>query len=135
MLDRIFDLAKINNTINNFSDNMKKLYHDYLVNEFGVLFTYHSNRIEGANTTLTLNDTKNILNETYDNMWMYKNEPFLSININEAHGFIYAIEELSTGKIYVGQKVFWTKKIKTVNKKKKKIKVESDWKKYYRMEK
>lgn len=66
MLDRIFDLAKINNTINNFSDNMKKLYHDYLVNEFGVLFTYHSNRIEGANTTLTLNDTKNILNETYD---------------------------------------------------------------------
>lgn len=66
MLDRIFDLAKINNSINGFSDNMKKLYHDYLINEFGVLFTYHSNRIEGANTTLTLNDTKNILNETYD---------------------------------------------------------------------
>ena len=62
-----------------------------------------------------MSDDLNILNETYDNMWMYKNEPFLSININEAHGFIYAIEELSTGKIYVGQKVFWTKKIKTVN--------------------
>ena len=66
MLDRIFDLAKINTTINGFSDNMKKLYYDYLINEFGVLFTYHSNRIEGANTTLTLSDTKNILNETYD---------------------------------------------------------------------
>jgi len=66
MLDRIFDLAKINESIIAFSKNMKKLYQDYLINEFGVLFTFHSNRIEGANTTLTLNDTKNILNNTYD---------------------------------------------------------------------
>ena len=66
MLDRIFDLNKIQNTINNFSEDAKKEYYNYLVNEFGVLFTFHSNRIEGTNTTLTLNDTKNILNNTYD---------------------------------------------------------------------
>lgn len=66
MLDRIFDLAKIQNKIASFSPTLKKQYYEYLINEFGVLFTYHSNRIEGTNTTLTLNDTKKILNNTYD---------------------------------------------------------------------
>ena len=66
MLDRIFDLNRIQNTINNFSDKAKKEYYNYLINEFGVLFTYHSNRIEGTNTTLTLNDTRKIINNTYD---------------------------------------------------------------------
>lgn len=31
-----------------------------------MLFTYHSNRIEGTNTTLTLNVTRSIINDTYD---------------------------------------------------------------------
>ena len=65
MLDRIFDLAKIQNKIINFSKPLKKKYYDYLVHEFGILFTYHSNRIEGTNMTLTLNDTREILNNTY----------------------------------------------------------------------
>ncbi|MDD2637221.1 MAG: hypothetical protein PHX04_05115 [Bacilli bacterium] len=38
MLDRIFDLVKINNTITNFSEEMKKIYIKYLLNEFGVIF-------------------------------------------------------------------------------------------------
>ena len=66
MLDRIFDLNKIQNSIMNFNNKTKKEYYDYLINEFGVLFTFHSNRIEGTNITLTLNDTRKILNNTYD---------------------------------------------------------------------
>lgn len=66
MLDRIFDLNKIYNTINNFKDDTKKEYYNYLINEFGVLFTFHSNRIENVNNTLTLNDTRNIINNSYD---------------------------------------------------------------------
>lgn len=66
MLDRILDLNKIHSIINNFNKEMKKAYFNYLINEFGVLFTYHSNRIEGTNITLTLNDTRIILNDTYD---------------------------------------------------------------------
>jgi hypothetical protein len=58
MLDRIFDLNKIHNKIIKFSDASKQEYYNYLINEFGVLFTFHSNRIEGTNTTLTLNDTR-----------------------------------------------------------------------------
>ena len=64
MLDRLFDLNKIHTSITNFSSKLKKEYFNYLINEFGVLFTYHSNRIEGVNTTLTLNDTRNIINNT-----------------------------------------------------------------------
>ena len=66
MLDRIFDLAKINNSINKFSPELYKKYQEYLINEFGILFNYHSNRIEGVNNNLTLNDIKNILNNTYN---------------------------------------------------------------------
>ena len=66
MLDRIFDLNKIQSTIIKFNDKVKDEYFNYLINEFGILFTYHSNRIEGTNITLTLNDTRNILNNTYE---------------------------------------------------------------------
>lgn len=67
----------------------------------------------------------------YDNPWMYKDKVFTSEDINNTHGFIYLIKEKSTGRMYIGQKHFWTKKIRTINKKKKKVKCESDWKKYY----
>lgn len=44
MLDRIFDLNKIHNKIIKFSDVSKQEYYNYLINEFGVLFTFYSNR-------------------------------------------------------------------------------------------
>lgn len=66
MLDRIFDLVKIQNKISGLNEPLKKAYYNYLINEFGILFTYHSNRIEGTNTTLTLNETKEIINNTYN---------------------------------------------------------------------
>lgn len=100
MLDRIFDLNKINNTINNFKDNTKKEYYDYLINEFGVLFTYHSNRIEGTNTTLTLNDTRNIINNTYDKTNIVDKNKQREINetINHQNAFRYIFEVIDSNK-------------------------------------
>lgn len=72
-----------------------------------------------------------ILDTDYENKWLFNEKEFNSTDIKDGHGFIYLIEEISTGRKYIGQKQFWTKKIRTVNKKKKKIKAESDWKKYY----
>lgn len=66
MLDRILDLARIQNKILSFNEVLRKQYFDYLIHEFGALFTFHSNRIEGTNKTLTLNDIRKILNNTYD---------------------------------------------------------------------
>ena len=96
MLDRIFDLNKIQSTINNFSENVKKEYYDYLINEFGVLFTFHSNRIEGTNATLTLNDTKKIINNTYDFESVVDKNKQREVNetINHQNAFKYIFEIL-----------------------------------------
>ena len=94
MLDRIFDLNKIQNTINNFNEETKKEYYNYLINEFGVLFTFHSNRIEGTNTTLTLNDTKCILNNTYDFKSIVDKNKLREVNetINHQNAFKYIFD-------------------------------------------
>lgn len=47
------------------------------------------------------------------------------------YGFVYLIENLDTGRKYVGKKFFWSMKSKQVKGKKKKYKAESDWKKYH----
>lgn len=95
MLDRIFDLGKINEKITSFSPKLKKAYYDYLINEFGVLFTYHSNKIEGTNTTLTLDDTRDILNNTYDLKSVVdsnkKREIHETINHQNAFKYIFKI--------------------------------------------
>ncbi|MBQ8472345.1 MAG: Fic family protein [Bacilli bacterium] len=96
MLDRIFDLNKIQNSIMNFNDKIKDEYYNYLINEFGVLFTFHSNRIEGTNTTLTLNDTRKILNNTYDILSVVDKNKKREINetINHQNAFKYIFEIL-----------------------------------------
>lgn len=71
------------------------------------------------------------MTKEYTNKWIYKNKVFESEDINGAHGFIYLIKEKSSGRYYIGQKHFWTRKVRSINKKKKKVKVESDWKHYY----
>lgn len=71
------------------------------------------------------------MDDLYENPWMFKGEVLTSEKIKNAHGMIYLIEEISTGRLYIGQKKLWTKKIKTINKKKKRVKVESDWRNYY----
>lgn len=96
MLDRIFDLAKIQNKIINFSKPLKKKYYDYLVHEFGILFTYHSNRIEGTNMTLTLNDTREILNNTYqiETTMDKKRQREIKETINHQKAFQYIFDTL-----------------------------------------
>lgn len=65
--------------------------------------------------------------------WIYKTEPLESIeSINpEAIGFIYLITYIPNGKKYIGRKLLYKTAYKQVNKKKKRIKVESDWKEYF----
>jgi hypothetical protein len=66
--------------------------------------------------------------------WFYRGEiynPVDPIDPKKIYGFVYLIENLETGKKYIGKKFFWSSKTKIVNKKKKKLKVESNWKDYY----
>lgn len=62
-------------------------------------------------------------------MWYYKNEPFE--DISDYVGFVYQITNLSNNKKYIGKKNFYFSKTKQVKGKKKRTKVESDWKSYY----
>lgn len=62
-------------------------------------------------------------------MWYYNNEPYESIG--EYIGFVYQITNLLNNKKYIGKKNFYFSKTKQVKGKKKRIKVESDWKTYY----
>lgn len=96
MLDRIFDLAKINNKISKFSPSLKKQYYNYLINEFGVLFTFHSNRIEGTNKTLTIDDTREILNNNYPlyNIIDYNKKREINETINHQNAFKFIFESI-----------------------------------------
>lgn len=85
-------------------------------------------RIEKEKSIFDANDEEYI----NGNPWYFKGEILKSTMLDsKMHGFIYVIEEISTGKMYIGQKQLWTKKARTVNKKTKKHIVESDWKIYY----
>jgi hypothetical protein len=46
-------------------------------------------------------------------------------------GFVYLITNKQTGRMYIGKKNFYSTKTVQVNNKKKKKKVESDWKNYW----
>ena len=62
-------------------------------------------------------------------MWMYNNEPFTEIP-EKAIGFVYLITNTENNKKYIGKKIFHFSKTIQKNLKKKKVKVESDWKTY-----
>ena len=66
-------------------------------------------------------------------MWLYENREY-DETPEEYQGFVYEIEELSTGKKYIGKKNFWRPKILPKNSKRTRrvrTRVESDWKKYF----
>lgn len=64
-------------------------------------------------------------------MWYYKDKEFTEDDIGDNIGFVYVITNKSTGKKYIGKKLFTFSKTKQVKLKKKKIRVSSDWNTYY----
>ena len=66
---------------------------------------------------------------SYDNPWKYNGEVFDTDNIGEYFGFVYCISNKTTGRKYIGRKYFWS--FRTPPGKKRRVKQESDWKKYY----
>jgi len=65
----------------------------------------------------------------YDNPWYYKDTAFTSNDIGDFFGFVYCITNLQTGKQYIGRKYFY--QFRKPRGKSRKVKSESDWKKYY----
>src|SRR6056300_1170119 len=75
------------------------------------------------------------------NNWIYQglpfnpDEPFTFERYgNDWYGFVYCITNRGTAKKYIGKKFFWSAKtlpITKTRKRRKKLKVESDWRTYY----
>ena len=65
----------------------------------------------------------------YENPWVYNNTTFTSNDIGNFFGFVYRITNLQTGKQYIGRKYFY--QFRKPRGKSRKVKSESDWKKYY----
>ena len=65
----------------------------------------------------------------YENPWLYKDTNFTSDDINDFFGFVYCITNTNSGRKYIGRKYFFQHR--TPKGKKRKVKSESDWKKYY----
>ena len=63
-------------------------------------------------------------------MWYYKDEPVNEIDL-QYDAFVYLITNLITGRQYIGLKTTKSPKTRMVKGKKKKIKVESDWRDYW----
>ena len=66
---------------------------------------------------------------SYTNPWIYDGKFFESTDIQDYFGFVYLIENNINGRKYVGRKYFWS--FRTPKGKNRKVKSESDWKKYY----
>ena len=64
-------------------------------------------------------------------MWIYKDIEFNELLIGKYIGFVYLITNKKTGRRYIGKKLFWFSKTRTVKGKKKREKVPSDWKEYW----
>lgn len=65
----------------------------------------------------------------YENVWIYNGTPFDESLIEDNYGFVYKITNLLNGRKYIGRKYFWS--FRTPKGKKRKVKQESDWKRYY----
>lgn len=67
------------------------------------------------------------------NSWLYQGQLIEEIPESDKtpFGFVYIITQISTNKKYIGRKYFTKAGYKKVKGKKKKIRVESDWKEYW----
>jgi hypothetical protein len=66
---------------------------------------------------------------SYENPWLYQGEVFDTEQIEDNYGFVYLIECIETPRKYLGRKYFWS--FRKPKGGKRKVKQESDWKKYY----
>ena len=66
---------------------------------------------------------------SYENPWRFNGEIFESSDIQDNFGFVYLISCSKNNRRYVGRKYFWS--FRTPKGKSRKVKSESDWKKYY----
>lgn len=66
---------------------------------------------------------------SYDNPWLYLERVFDSDDVGDNFGFVYLITNKFNQRQYIGRKYFWS--FRTPPGKKRKVKQESDWKKYY----
>ena len=66
---------------------------------------------------------------TISNNWILEESDLLEIP-EEYYGFVYRITDRTTNKQYIGKKLFYSSKTRQIKGKKKKTKVESDWKSY-----
>jgi hypothetical protein len=66
---------------------------------------------------------------SYENPWRYNVEVFDSDDIGDHFGFVYLITNESNQRKYLGRKYFWS--FRKPPGKKRKVKQESDWKRYY----
>ena len=66
---------------------------------------------------------------SYENPWLYNEKLFSSDDIGDYFGFVYLITNKLNQRKYIGRKYFWSfRKPKGKNRR---VKSESDWKKYY----
>ena len=65
----------------------------------------------------------------YENPWIFEGTPFLSEDINDSFGFVYRITNTLTGKTYIGRKYFH--QLRKPRGGGRRVKSESNWKKYY----
>lgn len=63
-------------------------------------------------------------------MWLYEGKELTEIPEGYT-AFVYLITNKISGRKYIGKKLFWFTKTKTVKGKKKRTKVESDWRDYW----
>ena len=66
---------------------------------------------------------------SYENPWRYCGKIFDSDDILDHFGFVYLITNKSNSRRYIGRKYFWS--FRKPKGKTRKVKQESDWKKYY----
>ena len=65
--------------------------------------------------------------------WTYQGKAFKPVDLDpkKVYSFVYIITNTTNGRWYVGKKLFWFSGWKKVKGKRKRVKVESDWKTYY----
>ena len=64
-------------------------------------------------------------------MWIYQNKEFTESDIDKNIGYVYLITNKLNNRQYIGKKLFWFSKTRTVKGKKKKEKALSDWQTYW----